>query len=195
MSKVTDFVIDSEQTGYNLIHHSMHWFAVMRFDEKLDTFFEGKMCPRPKTTYNPKNMEHSGATWDEIQSWPNPERVMPTFAVWLIRHTTPGTVPRFWADNNGHDIKWLNYYLDLYLPFDPKTTQSLTGHSSRNVNDWHKNFVKGRAHADDPVPERYKIRKNLAVTKHNHTPVCDVRAVCESMLAMGDVGLHILPVR
>lgn len=191
MSKVTVFVIDTEQTLSSLIHGSMHWFAVMKLTEKLDTFFEGKMCPRPNTTYNQKNMDYGGATWNEIQSWPKPELVMSTFAIWLTRNTIPGTVPQFWADNNGHDKKWLDYYLDLYLEFDPKATEPFAGHSSRNVNDWHKNFVKGRKVAGDPVPEKYRIRKNLSVTKHNHTPVCDVKGICESMLAMRDVGLYV----
>jgi len=190
MSKVTVFVVDTEQTGRSLVRHSMHWFAVMKLTEELDTFFEGKMCPRPETTYVPRSMQYAGTNWEEIQSWPKPELVMPTFATWLIRNTELGTVPQFWADNNGHDIKWMNWYMDLYAD-DPEAAEALMGHSSRNVNDWYRSFVKGCATAGKPLPPLYQKRQNLAVTKHNHTPVADVRAVCESMLAVRKMGLHV----
>ena len=197
MTNVTVFVVDTEQAGRSLVRHSMHWFGVMKLTEKLDTFFDGKMCPRPGTGYDPVAMQYAGATWDEIQSWPEPEPVMLAFRSWIIANTEPGTKPQFWADNNGHDKKWMDFYMDLYADtpdeFGNYAQESLLGHSSKNVNNWHQYFVTGCKVAGKPVPPRYRKRKNLSITKHNHTPVQDARGVCESMLAMRDVGL-IVPV-
>tara|TARA_B100000508_G_scaffold135561_1_gene127519 strand:+ start:295 stop:870 length:576 start_codon:yes stop_codon:yes gene_type:complete len=186
-STFTNYVFDTEQTGANTHAHSMHWLGVVKLTRDLNTTFEGKMRPRPGTSFHPEAMTHAGnVTWEEILSWPDPAQVMPQFGVWLRSTLEPGTIPLFWADNNGHDKKWLDIYMSQF------GEESLTGHTSRNIMDIFRGFKMGRKAAGKPLPRKFQHLKRLADTPHDHTPVNDSKGLCEALIKLHDnVGFPI----
>ncbi len=164
----------------------MHWFGVVKLTESLQTTFEGKVCPRKDTTFDPVAMQYAGGlTWDEISSWPKPELVMPNFTQWLHDTLEPGTTPLFWTDNNGHDMKWLSLYMDEF------GDDKILGHTSRNLNDRYRGFKEGMIAAGKKVPKRFSSLEKLATTKHDHTPVNDTLGMAEAMLALREIGFPV----
>jgi hypothetical protein len=165
----------------------MHWFGVVKLTETLDTKFEGKMCPRPDTTFNPTSMEYAGnVTWEEILTWPEPAMVMPQFRQWIINTLEPGTKPQFWTDNNGHDMKWLSIYMDEY------SDGTIMGHSSRNISDRHKGLVEASQFCGKQLPKAIRRSfESLQITPHDHTPVNDATGKAEVLLALRQFGLQI----
>ena len=184
----TNYIIDTEQTGPNTHAHSMHWLGVVKLTRNLNEAFEGKMRPRPGTTFDPVSMKYAGnVTWDELLTWPDPALVIPKFGDWIKSTLEPGTRALFWADNNGHDKKWLDLYMDQY------GSSHLTGHTSRNINDLFRGFKEGLAAAGKPLPKRYRGLKSLADTPHDHTPVNDSKGLCEALIKLhDDVGFPIV---
>ncbi len=185
--KVTNYVFDTEQVGPHLLAHSMHWLGVVKLERDLKTTFEGKMRPRPGTTYDPESIKHAGGvTWAEIMTWADPALVIPEFCTWIRQTLEPGTKPLFWSDNTGHDMKWLSYYMDLYGDSD------LLGHKSRNINDRFRGFKEGRESAGKPLPAEYGTFENIGKTPHDHTPVNDANRMVEALIILHDtVGFPI----
>ena len=185
--KVTNYVVDTEQVGPHLLAHSMHWFGVVKLERGLATTFEGKMRPRPGTTYDAEAMKYAGGvTWPELLTWPDPAFVMPQFCDWITRTLEPGTKASFITDNNGHDIKWLRYYTDLYGDSD------LLGHTSCNINDRFQGFKAGCESVGKPLPLMYSSLEKLGKTPHDHTPVNDARRIAEAVIMLHDnIGFKI----
>lgn len=187
-STFTNYIFDTEQTGPNTHAHSMHWLGVVKLTRDLQTTFEGKLRPRPGTTFDPAAMEHAGdVTWEELLTWNEPALVMPKFGDWIKSTLEPGTKALFWADNNGHDKKWLDLYMDQF------GSGHLTGYTSRNINDRFRGFKEGLAAAGKPLPRKYQNLKNLADTPHDHTPVNDSKGLAEALIKLHDnVGFPIV---
>jgi hypothetical protein len=116
----------------------------------------------------------SGLTWDDVQDWPEPVDTMYQFAEW-VKETTIGQ-PMFYADNNGFDFAYINYYLYRYYGSNP------FGWSSRNINSlWH-----------GMMKDCYKSFRFLRKTKHTHNPVDDAIGNAEAIYAMyKEYGLKI----
>lgn len=187
MLKFTNYVFDTEQTGPNTFAHSTHWFGVVKLTRNLDTFFEGKMRPRPGTTFDDESMKHNGdVSWAELLTWPDPAAVMPAFGLWIKDTLEPGTMPLLWADNNGHDKKWLDIYADQF-------GEGQVNYTSRNINDRFRGFKEGLEAADKPIPKLYRSLHDLRVTPHNHTPVDDATGLAEALIKLhDDVGFPII---
>ena len=183
----TNYIFDTEQTGPHLLAHSMHWLGVVKLERGLKTTFEGKMRPRPGTTYDAEAMKHAGGvTWAEILTWNDPALVIVDFCAWIRQTLEPDTKALFWVDNNGHDMKWLRYYTDLYGDSD------LLGHTSRNINDRFRGFKEGRSSVGQPLPRQYSSFGDIGETPHNHTPVNDSTRMAEALIILHDsVGFQI----
>lgn len=183
----TNYVVDTEQTGRNTRLHSMHWFGAVKLTEALDITFEGRMCPREETIYDAEAMQYAGGvTWSEIQRWPKPQIAIPQFVTWILQTLEPGTEPLLWIDNNGHDKKWLDLYMDWF------GDDRLLTHTSRNINDLHRGLRQGYQFATGhDVPERFRSLGSLSVTPHDHNPTNDARGKAEALLALREIGLQI----
>lgn len=186
-TRKTNYVVDTEQTGRNTRLHSMHWLGAVKLTERLDVTFEGRMCPRDCTTYDPEALAHAGnVTWEKISRWQRPEVVIPQFVTWILETLEPGTEPLLWIDNNGHDKKWLDVYMDWY------GDDRLLTHTSRNINDRFRGFRNGYEVASgEDVPPKFRSLAELATTPHDHTPVNDARNKAEALLALREIGFEI----
>lgn len=187
MVEKTNYVVDTEQTGPNTRLYSMHWFGAVKLTEKLDITFEGRMKPRKGTFYDRESMKYNGnVTWEEMNRWQEPSVVIPQFVTWILNTLEPGTEPLLWIDNNGHDKKWLDLYMDWY------GDDKLLTHTSRNINDRYRGFKEGyKAASGQDVPKRFRSLNNLAVTPHDHTPVNDATGKAEALLALREIGFQI----
>jgi hypothetical protein len=183
----TNYVFDTEETGQHLMAHSMHWLGVVKLERGLQTKFEGRMRPRTGTTYEAEAMKYNGGvTWAEMLTWDEPSIVIPAFCAWIRATLEPGTKALFWSDNNGHDIKWLRFYMDLFGEGD------LMGHTSRNINGLFRGFKDGRASVDQPLPPELSSFEKIGHTPHDHTPVNDATRMAEALIILHDtVGFQI----
>jgi hypothetical protein len=200
--KYTWFVGDTEETGPNTQLHSMHWFGAVKFTNTLNNTFEGKMRPRPETIdltakpprtgYHPDSMKYAGGiTFEELLSWPDPSLVMPEYVEWIYDLCEPNTKPFLLTDNTGHDKKWWDMYIDLFVPYTGSET--LLGHSSQSIKDRFNGFKQGyEAALGYEVPEEYRSLEAMATTKHDHTPLNDALGRAEAMLKLRDIGFPVV---
>jgi hypothetical protein len=170
---MTLIVVDCEADGpcpgiYNLTE-----IGAVVVDRYLDKTFYGKMSPVTDNSLQAA-LDVTHRTRAEIETWPDPEKVMKNFEVWLNRMNDGQLV--FISDNNGFDWQFTNYYFWKFLGRNP------FGHSSNNLANVFGGMNK-------------RIRKNfrdLRKTKHTHNPVDDAKGNAEAILRMvNEMGLEL----
>lgn len=166
---MTNIVVDIEADGPCPGLFSMVSFGAVILDDNLDKTFYGQVAPLPEADWDANALSVSGHTHEEHLAFPSPEIVIPRFAKWVNANRTGHAV--FWADNNGFDWQFINYYMHRFNggvnPF---------GFSSQNINSLWKGITR----------DCYSSFKHLRKTKHTHHPVDDAKGNAEAMLAMRD---------
>lgn len=159
------FIVDVEADGPIPGEFSMISFGAVRLDESLETTFYGELKPISEK-WVPEALKVSGFSREKTMTFRDPTEVMLEFASW-IEANTKGR-PVFYADNNGFDWQFINWYFHKFINRNP------FGFSSGNINS----LYKGRK------GDTRKSFKHLRKTKHTHNPVDDAKGNAEAMLYM-----------
>lgn len=174
-------VIDVESDGPAPGLYSMVSFGavLINTDGSLKTFY-GQTRPLDGAKWIPEALAVSGHSREEHESFEHPLDVMSRFEEWIRTEAgyhpeKKNTRPIFFSDNNGFDFQFINYYFHIFLGYNP------FGHSSRNISDLYKGFVR----------DATKKGKHLRKTKHTHHPVDDAVGNAEILLALKAQGLQI----
>ena len=166
---MTNIIVDIEADGPVPGLYSMVSFGAVILDRKLDKTFYGQVKPVTET-WIPEALAVSGHSREETMTFREPDVVMLEFNDWILANTPKGQRPHFWADNNGFDFAFINYYFHAYMGDNP------FGWSSRNINDLHKGLRKKMS------ARLGKLKK----TKHTHHPVDDAMGCAEALLTLND---------
>lgn len=158
--------VDVETDGPCPGMHSMISFGAVIVDDTLQRTFYAELKPVSEV-WIPEALAVSGFTREQCMDFPEPKIAMQNFADWLQKEI-PGKRPIFWADNNGFDFAFINYYFWNQLGMNP------FGWSSSNIGSFYKGLSK-----DLRGSFRY-LRK----TKHTHNPVDDAKGNAEALLEM-----------
>lgn len=164
---MADIIVDIEADGPVPGPWSMVSFGAVVLDRALDQTFYGQ-CKPISDFWKPEALSVSGHTREETMEFPDPVVTMTRFTRWLEDVGTGRH--RFWADNNGFDFAFINYYFHVYTGANP------FGWSSRNIVDLHKGLTRNM------YARIGKYRK----TKHDHHPVNDARGNAEALIHMND---------
>lgn len=165
---MTDIVVDVEADGPAPGLYSMVSFGAVVVDDALDKTFYGQVAPLPEADWNKDALAISGHSREEHLAFPDPQIVIPQFAEWVVANTKGRAI--FWADNNGFDWQFTNYYMWRFNGSNP------FGFSSQNINSLWKGITR----------DCFSSFKHLRKTKHTHHPVDDAKGNAEAMLAMRD---------
>ena len=164
---MTNFVVDVEADGPVPGLYSMVSFGAVVLDDALDKTFYGQ-CRPISENWIPEALAVSGHSREEVLTFPSPIVTMKEFAEWIEQNKTGKAI--FWADNNGFDWQFINYYFHSCINHNP------FGFSSQNINSLWKGLSK----------DCFSSFKHLRKTKHTHHPVDDAKGNAEAMLAMRD---------
>ena len=165
---MSNIIVDVEADGPAPGLYSMVSFGAVVLSEDLNKTFYGQLKPIEEADWIPTALQVSGHSRSEVLTFPNPETTMREFAEW-IEVNCKGR-PIFWADNNGFDWQYINYYFHRYYGSNP------FGFSSQNINSLYKGITR----------DLYASFKHLRKTKHTHHPVDDAKGNAEALLAMRD---------
>ncbi len=165
---MSNIIVDIEADGPVPGLYSMVSFGAVILSEDLDKTFYGQCRPLPDADWIATSLEVSGHSREEVLTFPDPADTMREFAEW-IEANTKGR-PIFWADNNGFDFAFINYYFHKFYGSNP------FGWSSKNSNCIWQGIKR----------DVYASCKHLRKTKHTHHPVDDAMGVAEQLLAMRD---------
>lgn len=165
---MSNIIVDVEADGPAPGLYSMVSFGAVILSEDLDKTFYGQCRPLVFADWIETSLEVSGHNREEVLTFPAPETTMHEFAEW-IKANSKGR-PIFWADNNGFDWQFINYYFWRFYGSNP------FGFSSQNINSLYKGITR----------DMYASFKHLRKTKHTHHPVDDAKGNAEALLAMRD---------
>lgn len=163
---MSNIIVDVEADGPAPGLYSMVSFGAVILSENLDKTFYGQCRPIEDANWIPEALKVSGHTREEVMTFPRPEHTMQAFASWIEKHKKGRAI--FWADNNGFDWQFINYYFHRYYGSNP------FGFSSQNINSLYKGITR----------DMFASFKHLRKTKHTHHPVDDAVGNAEAMLAM-----------
>lgn len=169
---MTNVIVDVESDGPCPGQGSMISFGAVILDNDLDKTFYAELKPITHV-YNSENLAVGGFERHDTLQFPEPILAMNDFALWLDKNCAKRKV--FWADNNGFDWQWINYYFHNYYGGNP------FGFSSQNINSLYKGLTK----------DCFASFKHLRKTKHTHNPVDDAMGNAEALLEMRKMGIKI----
>lgn len=164
---MANIVVDVEADGPVPGMYSMVSFGAVILDRDLETTFYGQ-CRPISEKWIPESLAISGHTREETMEFPHPSETMTAFAEWIEENGDQRNV--FWADNNGFDFAFINYYFHRFRGKNP------FGWSSQNINSLYKGVTKSK----------YSKIGHLRKTKHTHHPVDDAKGNAEALLAIQD---------
>lgn len=164
-------MVDVESDGPCPGMHSLVCFGAVIVEAGLQRTFYAEMKPI-SDIYIPEALAISGFTREEHLKFPDPRDAMQNFEIWLQKNIPQGKRPIFWADNNGYDYSFINYYFWHQLGRNP------FGWSSANLGSFYKGMRK----------DLYCTFKHLRETKHTHNPVDDAKGNAEALLKMLDMN-------
>jgi hypothetical protein len=166
---MTNIIVDVEADGPCPGLYSLVSIGAVVLDDNLDKTFYGQFAPLPEADWIPEALAVSGHSREEHLSFPAPELIIPRFANWVEANSKGRAI--FWADNNGFDWQYTNYYMHRF-----NNGHNPFGFSSQNINSLWKGLQK----------DCFSSFKHLRKTKHTHHPVDDAKGNAEAMLAMRD---------
>lgn len=166
---MSNIVVDVEADGPVPGLYSMVSFGAVLVEDMSKTFY-GQLRPISEK-WVPEALAVSGHTREECLTFQDPVIVMRDFAGWVldVAKVEKGRVI-FWADNNGFDWQYINYYFHAFHGANP------FGFSSQNINSLYKGLTR----------DAYASFKHLRKTKHTHHPVDDAKGNAEALIAMRD---------
>ena len=167
---MSNSIVDVEADGPCPGLYSMVSFGAVVLSEGLHKTFYGQCRPLDDATavYIPEALAVSGHSREEVMTFQNPETTMREFAEWITKNCKGR--PIFWADNNGFDWQYINYYFHRFYGSNP------FGFSSQNINSLYKGITR----------DLFCSFKHLRKTKHTHHPVDDAKGNAEALIAMRD---------
>ena len=167
---MSNIIVDVEADGPCPGMYSMVSFGAVVLSEGLNKTFYAQCRPLDDATaeYIPEALAVSGHSREEVMTFPNPETAMREFAEWITKNSKGR--PVFWADNNGFDWQYINYYFHRFYGSNP------FGFSSQNINSLYKGITR----------DLFVSFKHLRKTKHTHHPVDDAKGNAEALIAMRD---------
>lgn len=160
--------IDIEANGPLIGTHSMISFGAVIVEPGLNRTFYREIAPI-SDKYIPEALGVTGFTHEQTKKFMHPQDAMNEFAEWLVENVNGR--PIFWADNNGFDASWINYYFLSYVGKNP------FGHSSRRIGD---------LAAGIELDLRYQwkhLRKGSGV-KHTHNALDDAKGNAYALLQL-----------
>lgn len=166
---MTNIVVDVEADGPCPGLYSLVSIGAVVLDDNLDKTFYGQFAPLPEADWIPEALAVSGHSREEHLSFPAPELIIPRFAKWVEANSKGRAI--FWADNNGFDWQFTNYYMHRF-----NNGHNPFGFSSQNINSLWKGITR----------DCFSSFKHLRDTKHTHHPVDDAKGNAEAMLKMRD---------
>ena len=155
--------VDIEADGPIIGKHSMISFGMRIIEDGLQRGFYREVKP-VTDEYVPEALLVSGFTRVETMNFMPAEQAMREAAEWLKENINGK--PILWADNNGFDASWINWYFLTYFGSNP------FGYSSRRISD----FICGIE-----MDMRFKW-KHLRRTKHEHNALGDATGNAEVLL-------------
>ena len=159
-------MVDVETDGPCPGMHSMICFGAVIVEAGLQRTFYAELRPI-SDTYIPEALAISGFSREQCMKFPEPRDAMQNFEIWLQKNI-PNKRPIFWADNNGFDFAFINYYFYQQLGRNP------FGWSSANLGSFYKGLNR----------DLYSTFKHMRDTKHTHNPVDDAKGNAEALLKM-----------
>jgi hypothetical protein len=165
---MSNIIVDVEADGQAPGLFSMVSFGAVILSEDLDKTFYGQCKPLPDADWDENALSVSGHSRQEVLTFPDPAITMKEFATWIEQNSQGRAI--FWADNNGFDWQFINYYFWRFYGSNP------FGFSSQNINSLYKGITR----------DMYASFKHLRKTKHTHHPVDDAKGNGEALLAMRD---------
>ena len=165
---MSNIIVDVEADGPCPGLYSMVSFGAVILSDDLNKTFYGMCRPLDGADWIPEALAVSGHSREEVMQFPLPGVTMLAFANWLDKNNKGR--PIFWADNNGFDWQFINWYCHKFLGYNP------FGFSSQNINSLWKGITR----------DMFSSFKHLRKTKHTHHPVDDAIGNAEAMLAMRD---------
>ena len=164
---MSNIIVDVEADGPCPGLFSMVSFGAVILSENLDKTFYGQLRPISEE-WIPEALAVSGHSREETLTFRDPTYVMQEFATWIAANSKGR--PIFWADNNGFDWQFINYYFHAFYGSNP------FGFSSQNINSLYKGITR----------DLFCSFKHLRKTKHTHHPVDDAKGNAEALIAMRD---------
>jgi len=164
---MSNIIVDVEADGPVPGLFSMVSFGAVILSEDLNKTFYGQ-CRPISEEWVPEALAVSGHSREETLAFRDPTYVMQEFASWIAKESKGR--PIFWADNNGFDWQFINYYFHAYHGSNP------FGFSSQNINSLYKGITR----------DLFASFKHLRKTRHTHHPVDDAKGNAEALLAMRD---------
>lgn len=165
---MSNIIVDIEADGPVPGLYSMVSFGAILLSEDLDKTFYGQCRPLPDADWIATSLEVSGHSREEVLTFRDPKYAMQEFASWIEKHSIGR--PIFWADNNGFDFAFINYYFHAFYGSNP------FGWSSQNINSLYKGITR----------DMYASFKHMRKTKHTHHPVDDAKGNAEALIEMRD---------
>ncbi len=162
--------VDVECDGPIIGRHSCISFGAVIVETGLVRTFYREIKPI-WPDYVPDALAVSGFTRSETMTFGDPKLAMLDFDNWLMLNIKGK--PILWADNNGFDASWINWYFHTYIDRNP------FGWSSRRIGDVYCGMTKN-------VRDKWK---HLRKTKHEHNALGDAMGNAEALLAMQELGL------
>lgn len=160
MNNTCSIVVDIEADGPVPGLYSMVCFGAVCVEDPTKTFYA--QCAPISEDWDPEALAISGFTRVEHESFGDPGDAMFRFRDW-INDIRRDKWPIFWADNNGFDWSFINYYFHLFVGKNP------FGWSSRNIIDLYRGLEKNL----------YAKARKHRKTKHDHNPVNDAMGMVE----------------
>ena len=164
---MSNIIVDVEADGPVPGLFSMVSFGAVILSEDLNKTFYGQ-CRPISEEWVPEALAVSGHSREETLTFRDPTYVMQEFASWIAKESKGR--PIFWADNNGFDWQFINYYFHAFYGSNP------FGFSSQNINSLYKGITR----------DLFASFKHLRKTNHTHHPVDDAKGNAEALLAMRD---------
>ena len=165
---MSNIIVDVEADGPAPGLYSMVSFGAVILSDDLNKTFYGQCRPLEGADWIPEALAVSGHSREEVMTFPDPAITMQGFASWIEKNSKGRAI--FWADNNGFDWQFINWYCHKFLGYNP------FGFSSQNINSLWKGITR----------DMFSSFKHLRKTKHTHHPVDDAIGNAEAMLAMRD---------
>jgi hypothetical protein len=157
--------VDIEADGPAPGIYSMICFGAVIVETGLQRTFYAELKP-VSDIWVPDALAVSGFSREQTMKFPDPMDAMQNFEIWLTNNIEGR--PILWADNNGFDAAFINYYFFKYLNRNP------FGWSSANIGSFYKGIV------GDTSTKFTHLRE----TTHTHNPVDDAKGNAEALLKM-----------
>lgn len=164
-NKSRNVSVDIEADGPCPGIYSMICFGAVIVEAGFQRTFYAELKPISEL-WIPDALAVSGFSREDTMKFADPYDSMFNFEEWLTKNIDGR--PILWADNNGFDAAFINYYFHKYLNRNP------FGWSSANIGSLYKGICG----------DLHQKFTHLRETTHTHNPVDDAKGNAEALLKM-----------